>query len=210
MMKKSKSVERELSAEKSEAILDGAMREFLANGYAATSMDKVAATAGVSKATVYSHFQDKQGLFSSLMQRLASKKELFNLQKLQAVQDDPASFLKGFASGMLDNVAADPQMITFLRIIIGESGRFPELARAFVQNIEKPVLEMLTQYFVSHPEVQVQDPEVAARVFVGTLVHFVLLRDVLHSGDIVPMERDRLLNNLVNHVIIAKTDPNKT
>ncbi|HAG82353.1 MAG TPA: TetR family transcriptional regulator, partial [Cyanobacteria bacterium UBA12227] len=52
-MKKPKSVERELSAEKTEAILDGAMQEFLAHGYAATSMDKVAATAGVSKATVY-------------------------------------------------------------------------------------------------------------------------------------------------------------
>ena len=204
-MKKTKSVERELSVEKTNAILDGAMQEFLANGYAATSMDKVAAAAGVSKATVYSHFQDKQGLFTALAQRLACQKELFSLEKLQSVQDDPASFLKCFASGMLDNVAADPQMITFLRIIIGESGRFPELARAFVQNIEKPALELLAQYFASHPELQLPDPEVAARMFVGTLVHFVILRDVLNSGDIVPMERDRLLDNLL-HVIIRRNN----
>jgi TetR/AcrR family transcriptional regulator of autoinduction and epiphytic fitness len=204
-MKKTKSVERELSVEKTNAILDGAMQEFLANGYAATSMDKVAAAAGISKATVYSHFQDKEGLFTALVQRLACQKELFSLEKLQSVQDDPASFLKRFASGMLDNVAADPQTIAFLRIIIGESGRFPELARAFVQNIEKPALELLSQYFASHPELQIPDPEVAARMFVGTLVHFVLLRDVLHSGDIVPMERDRLLDNLL-HVIIRKNN----
>lgn len=204
-MKKTKSVERELSAEKTNAILDGAMQEFLANGYAATSMDKVAAAASVSKATVYSHFQDKQGLFTALVQRLACKKEIFSLEKLQSVQDDPASFLKSYAIGMLDNVAADPQVLTFLRIIIGESGRFPELARAFVQNIEKPTLELLSQYFASHPELQIPDPEVAARMFVGTLVHFVILRDVLNSGDIVPMERDRLLNNLL-HVIIRKNN----
>lgn len=202
-MRKTKSVERELSAEKTTAILDGAMHEFLANGYAGTSMDKVAAAAGVSKATVYSHFQDKEGLFTALMQRLACKKELFSLDNLQSVQDDPTSFLKRFAIGMLDNVADDPQVLTFLRIIIGESGRFPELARAFVQNIEKPTLEMLTQYFASHPELQLPDPEVAARMFIGTLIHFVMLRDILHSDDIVPMERDRLLDNVL-HLIIAK------
>ncbi len=202
-MKKTKSAARELSAEKTNAILDGAMQEFLANGYAATSMDKVAAAAGVSKATVYSHFQDKQGLFTALVQRLACKKEIFSLEKLQSVQNDPALFLKGFAIGMLDNVADDPQILTFLRIIIGESGRFPELARGFVQNIEKPTLELLSQYFASHPELQIPDPEVAARMFVGTLVHFVILRDVLNSGDIVPMERDRLLDNLL-HVIIGR------
>ncbi|AFZ16320.1 TetR/AcrR family transcriptional regulator [Allocoleopsis franciscana] len=201
-MKKTKSVDRELSAEKTNAILDGAMQEFLANGYAATSMDKVAAAAGVSKATVYSHFQGKQGLFTALVQRLACKKEIFSLERLQSVQDDPASFLRRFAIGMLENVADDPQVLTFLRIIIGESGRFPELARAFVQNIEKPTLELLSQYFASHPELQIPDPEVAARMFVGTLVHFVILRDVLHSGDLVPMERDRLLDNLL-HVIIG-------
>jgi hypothetical protein len=107
---------------------------------------------------------------------------------------------------MLDNVADDPQVLTFLRIIIGESGRFPELARAFVQNIEKPTLEMLAQYFASHPELQLPDPEVAARMFVGTLVHFVILRDVLDSGDIVPMERDRLLDNLLHVMIRSNTD----
>lgn len=35
--------------EKAEQILNGAMPEFLQNGYACTSMDKVAKSAGVSK-----------------------------------------------------------------------------------------------------------------------------------------------------------------
>jgi TetR/AcrR family transcriptional regulator, mexJK operon transcriptional repressor len=50
---------------KREAILDAAKRLFLRNGYASTSMDAVAAEAGVSKLTVYSHFNDKETLFSS-------------------------------------------------------------------------------------------------------------------------------------------------
>jgi len=43
-----------------------------AHGYAATSMDRVAIAAGVST-TVYSHFQDKEGLFTALIQRLVEE-----------------------------------------------------------------------------------------------------------------------------------------
>jgi len=48
---------------KREAILEAAKTLFLSLGYANTSMDAVAAAAGVSKLTVYSHFTDKQTLF---------------------------------------------------------------------------------------------------------------------------------------------------
>lgn len=197
---------RDLSPEKTEAILDGAMQEFLENGYAGARIDRIVAAAGVSKATVYRHFPDKEALFTALIQRMASKKELFQLQKLQSFEEEPAAFLKRYANGMLDNVASDPQILTFLRIIIGESGRFPELARAFVKNIEKPSLDFLTKYLSSHPKLQIADPEVAARSFVGTLIHFVLLRDVLQSGDIVPLQCDRLLDSLLK-LIIRGDDP---
>ncbi|MFN6516252.1 MAG: TetR/AcrR family transcriptional regulator [Nostoc sp. CreGUA01] len=200
-MSKSKSVERDLSPEKTEMILDGAMQEFLENGYAAARIDKIAVAAGVSKATIYRRYPDKESLFTALMQQLACKKELFNSAQIQSAQGDPVSLLRSFANRMLEHIADDPQALTFFRIIIGESGRFPELARAFVKNIEKPMLEALTQYLASHPELELPDAEVTARAFVGTLVHFVLLRDIMQSGDIVPMERDRLLDNLVKLII---------
>jgi len=50
---------------KRQAILEAAKTLFLSNGYANTSMDAVAAEAGVSKLTVYSHFNDKETLFSA-------------------------------------------------------------------------------------------------------------------------------------------------
>ncbi|MBO1541091.1 TetR/AcrR family transcriptional regulator [Pseudomonas sp. OA65] len=50
---------------KRQAILDAAKRLFLRMGYANTSMDAVATEAGVSKLTVYSHFNDKETLFSA-------------------------------------------------------------------------------------------------------------------------------------------------
>lgn len=202
-MKKTKRIERDLSIEKTEAILDGAMQEFLVHGYAATSMDKIAAAAGVSKATVYSHFHDKVGLFTALIQRMACRKALFGMQELQSTQGDPALALRQFANQMLDNIAADPQILTFIRLVIGESGRFPELAQAFVENVEKPGLELLTRYLATHPDFQFPDPEIAARAFIGTLIHFVLIERVLHGSSILPMERERLLNHLLDLIVCS-------
>lgn len=49
--------------EKRAAILDAAKRLFPQTGFEGTSMDAIAAEAGVSKLTVYSHFTDKETLF---------------------------------------------------------------------------------------------------------------------------------------------------
>ncbi len=196
-----KSVERELSPKKREAILHGAMQEFLAHGYAGARIDKIVAAAGVSKATVYRHFADKEALFTALIQRMAGRANLLQKHDFPPLQEEPAVFLKRFATEMLDNVTQNSQELSLFRIIVGESERFPELAQAFVQKIEKPNLDFLMQYFATHPKLRFADPEVAARNFIGTLIHFVMLRDVFHGETIVPMERDRLVDGLLDLLI---------
>ncbi|MBX9764445.1 MAG: TetR/AcrR family transcriptional regulator, partial [Pseudomonadaceae bacterium] len=49
---------------KRKAILEAAKSLFLSRGYDGSSMDVIAAEAGVSKLTVYSHFTDKETLFA--------------------------------------------------------------------------------------------------------------------------------------------------
>ncbi|WP_017317722.1 TetR/AcrR family transcriptional regulator [Mastigocladopsis repens] len=200
-------LDRKLSEEKVDAILAGAIQEFLAHGFAATTMDRVTAAAGVSKTTVYSHFQDKEGLFTALMQQLILEKYYasFNPQKAQLMQGEASTILRHLAFSMLDNTIGDQQVLGLIRLIIGESGRFPELARAFVRNLEKSFLEDLCQFLASRVELNLPDPEVAARVFVGTLLHFILVQEVLHGKEILPMERDRLIDNLIDLLTINQT-----
>ena len=200
-MNRVKSADRELPSEKTEAILRGAMQEFLEHGYTGARIDKIVAAAGVSKATVYRHFADKESLFTALIQQLAGRANLFQQHDFPSLEEDPTVFLKRVATKMLDNVSQNPQELSLLRMIVGESGRFPELAQAFVQKIEKPNLDFLMQYFTTHPKLQLADPEVTARTFIGTLIHFVLVRDVLQGGTVMPMERDRLVNGLIDLLI---------
>src|SRR5476649_1659951 len=59
-----------LTDRKRQAIVDAAIAEFRAFGFEATSMDKIAATAGVSKRTVYNHFPSKDELFTHILLEL--------------------------------------------------------------------------------------------------------------------------------------------
>lgn len=182
---------------KQEQILNGAMQEFLTHGYAGTSMDRVAKTAGVSKATVYSHFGDKQGLFTALVERLAEKKFelLFDPKLLSA---SPTVGLRELATKGLLNAMADQEHLTFVRLIIGESGRFPELAQTFARSLAFPAIYRLTQYFIAHPELKIQDPEAAARIFMGSMVYFVLLQEILGGKTVKPTDFQGLVNTLVD------------
>lgn len=51
-------------------IINAAIEEFLAAGFDATSMDRIAARASVSKRTVYNHFPSKEALFAAILRQL--------------------------------------------------------------------------------------------------------------------------------------------
>ncbi|RQR59809.1 TetR/AcrR family transcriptional regulator [Burkholderia sp. Bp9126] len=59
-----------LTDRKRAAIVSAAIEEFLAAGYDATSMDRIAARADVSKRTVYNHFPSKDALFAAILHQL--------------------------------------------------------------------------------------------------------------------------------------------
>ena len=204
---KGKITERSKSEAKAQAILNGAIQEFLAHGYAATSMDKVAKAAGVSKATVYSHFGDKESLFNAVIQDLVKDKfqTVMGLQQPKSLRQDPKQVLSEIASKMLSNAQSDRAFHNLIRIIIGESERFPELAKAYVNNLAKPGIETLTEYFKSHPQLQPEDPEATVRIMIGSLVYFVMLQEMLHGKDILPLEGDRLIDTLTD--LITKPRP---
>ncbi|MFK0731200.1 MAG: TetR/AcrR family transcriptional regulator [Gloeotrichia echinulata DVL01] len=193
-------VDRDSSADKVEKILQGAMQEFLKHGYSGTSMDKVAVAAGVSKATVYSKFQDKEGLFKELIEQLARKKFKI-LFGTEAPKGEPATVLRQLGTKALQQMATDQEHSAFMRVLIGESGRFPELAQICVRAMMKPVIETLSQYLASHPELNIKDPEAVGAIMFGSLVHFHIVQDVMHGKEIIPIESDRVIDALTNLIV---------
>ncbi|MGK7921350.1 MAG: TetR/AcrR family transcriptional regulator [Trichodesmium sp.] len=183
------------TVDKAEQILRGAIPEFLKNGYTRTSMDKVAKAAGVSKQTLYSHFTDKEGLFTALVKRIATKK--FNFVWLQPLEGETEEVLRNLADRILTENINDSEYLDFVRLIIAESGTYPDLSKLFLSQIAKPAIEILTKYLQENQELNLKDPEAIARIFVGSLVSFILTQEIMHGVEIMPIAADRYINNLV-------------
>jgi TetR/AcrR family transcriptional regulator, regulator of autoinduction and epiphytic fitness len=193
-------LEIESNGEKFEQILKGAMQEFLERGYAGTSMEKIAAAAGVSKPTVYSYFKDKEILFQILIERLATRKfnSTFDPHMLQG---DPKLVLRKLAEITLKHFDDDEEFSCFMRTIVGESGRFPELAKICARNLFKPIIDEIGQYLAVHPELKISDPEAAAFLFTSTLAHYHVVQNVLHAKEIIAIDRSRIVDTLMEFML---------
>lgn len=188
------------SNEKAEVILKAAMEEFLSNGYAATSMNSIASTAGVSKATLYSYFQDKEGLFIALFNELVKKRfnDVLIPKLLETSNDDPKIVLKSLMQELYLAISSNRNLLDFLRLMIGESGRFPELARIHVIELVQPTVDLLSNYLNRQTQLDIRDSEATARIIIGSLGNFIILQEILGGNDVMPFEYERMIDTLVN------------
>lgn len=191
--------QRHGSVDKADQILRGAMPEFLKHGYACTSMDRIAKSAGVSKQTLYSHFCDKDGLFTALVKRIASEK--FRIVWSKPLNGKPDQVLRDLAKRILMENLDDNEYLCFARLIIAESGKRPDLAEMFLKDLVQPAIAGLTQYLKDCEELQIVDPEATARIFVGALIHYILVQRVLHGHELMPMAPERVIDNLVGMIV---------
>jgi TetR/AcrR family transcriptional repressor of mexJK operon len=126
-------VGRPKDLDKRQAIIAAARGMFFEQGYEAVTMEAVAAAAGVSKMTVYSHFQDKAALFGACVQAtcgelLAGLKDLDQ----QAVSGDFTDALVAFGSTFLRFVLS-PRAIANLPGLLLSLRKDPVLARTFYE-----------------------------------------------------------------------------
>jgi AcrR family transcriptional regulator len=110
-------------------ILDAAVEVFLENGYSGATIDLVVGRAGASKATVYSFFGGKDGLFAAIVEERCER-ILSAFGDPEVVDHDVLSALGHIAQRYMEVVMA-PDVVGFYRLIIAEGARFPELARTF-------------------------------------------------------------------------------
>jgi AcrR family transcriptional regulator len=109
-------------------ILDAATELLLRDGYGATSIESIADRAGVSKRTFYSRFTDKPALMSAVVARIIDTQRPPADAPLIAGETLDA-MLRHLAALIL-RAALTPQLLALHRLIVAESQRFPDLAKA--------------------------------------------------------------------------------
>lgn len=157
------------STRKRKAIVEAATTTFLQKAYLGTSMDEIAALAGVSKQTVYKHFADKDRLFSEVvMSTVNEASDPVHAEVLQLRDTgDLAADLRDLARRQLALVM-QPKLMQLRRLVIAESSRFPELGRTFYEQGPGRTISTLAATFerlAARGLLAADDPNLAAAQF---------------------------------------------
>ena len=184
---------------KREAVLDAAVELFLADGFDGTSMDAVAARAGVAKTTVYAHFGDKVELFHAATERGGASVDLDLDQVVLAAADDPEERLTQIVFKVLE-ATTDPQFVAFSRVMITEAARRPELTEVVRSRGVPHVIELiagtLREDAQRHAYV-LPDPEAYAGLFIR------MASSALHVDALVDVGRHHDTASLQAHAELA-------
>jgi TetR/AcrR family transcriptional repressor of mexJK operon len=129
---------------KRQAILDAAKTLFVRNGYASTSMDAVATEAGVSKLTVYSHFNDKETLFSAAVVARCEEQlpELFVDMPPNAPVE---KVLLGIARGF-QTLINSPESLELHRLMIALGTQDSKLSEVFFEAGPQRILHEMERF----------------------------------------------------------------
>src|SRR5882672_4232260 len=124
----------ERAAERRGAIIQAAMDEFIARGFAATRLDDVAKRAGVAKGTIYLHFKDKESMFEELIRTAIVPM----ITRLWGTPPQPGAsvrdMVEGFAKTFIEEVATTRRG-DLVRLIVAEGPRFPAVADFYYREV---------------------------------------------------------------------------
>jgi TetR/AcrR family transcriptional repressor of mexJK operon len=166
--------------DKRAAILLAAKKLFTAQGLPGTSMEGIAAEAGVSKLTVYSHFHSKEELFRETVCAKCNEhwpEDLFDVQARSPLRER----LRLIGRGFLDLVNSD-DVISMYRLMAAEGGGPTEFGRLFWEFGPERTLERFSQVLeAAHRAGELQIPH-----FRRAASHFfVLLKGEHHIKSLV-------------------------
>jgi len=149
------------------AIVREARQAFLRDGYAGMSMSGLIATLGGSKATLWSYFPSKAALFAAVLEDAAGAyaRELGEALRLS---DDLRSGLVELCKSLIGKIVS-PEPLQLTRLVLAESGRFPEVGEIFYAHAVGPMEASVAAYLTRHMKAgRLRDTqaELAARILI--------------------------------------------
>ncbi|MFN3169969.1 MAG: TetR/AcrR family transcriptional regulator [Hyphomicrobiales bacterium] len=137
-------VKRKPVGRKEDQLLDAAEEIFLSHGYAGASVDDIVLGAGISKATLYKYFHDKEALFRAVIDRRCVQQR----QRLSALTTN-ASTEEALIEGgkMAVTFMVSPLAQSVYRTCVAEAERFPHVGHAFYLSAAVAMTKQLSAVF---------------------------------------------------------------
>ena len=187
---------------RNEHLLEVATGVFVRLGYNATTLDRIAADAGVAKRTIYARYADKQALFFAVMRRLSERRVLDSLW-----DDDDLPLREGLRPPRPyddGTRALSDHELAIARLFMVELAHFPELGKSLWKAVENAQGDSMTEYFRSHQRKRNIRPvnlNLLAELFLFNIYSFTN-RVALHQRDKpTPEELDAYIDNMIDVMV---------
>jgi TetR/AcrR family transcriptional regulator, mexJK operon transcriptional repressor len=180
---------------KREAIARAALTLFASDGYERTSVDAIAAEAGVSKRTVYSYYGDKENLFLSVVRDTYQGM----LARIGEIVDrvpwdhDLDSALTMCATSITRSIVRSPERSTLTRLLITEAPHFPDVIDLLHTHEVAPLLAAPLERLAGAGRLAITDPRQAAEHLVALTFGQVSTRSLMGTVPLSEDETTRLI-----------------
>lgn len=190
---------RDASAQLRHRILDVATELLFSHGYGATSIEAIARRARVSKRTLYQRFPDKLALMSAVIVRLIDS--LRPPAHTSLIEGESLEQILVRVGSLILHAALTPRVLQLQRLIVAESGRFPDLASAVAKAGGRQEAVALISRLLLHHErdaaITAADAEFAAHQFLQMIVSLPQLRAIGLGAPMTPAELELWVRNSV-------------
>ncbi|MFZ6758689.1 TetR/AcrR family transcriptional regulator [Undibacterium sp. Ji50W] len=183
-------------------LLAAALDLFVERGFAATRLDDVARTAGVSKGTLYLYFSSKEELFKAVVRE--------SIVPLIGAAEDAIGQFNGSSDELFrlithtwwDNVGKT-KLSGLPKLMMAEAGNFPELARFYQEEVVdrgENLMTIVLRRGMERGEFRQVDLEIDTRILTAPVIMMMMWK---HSQGVCQIDPDKLDTYLEHYIEIA-------
>lgn len=190
-------------------ILAAALAVFAERGFSASRLDDVAARAGVSKGTLYLYFDGKEALLKAVV-REALLPNLARIEARIAGHEGSSRTLLDEILGIIGGVFGRTRAGAIPKIIIAESGNFPELVRFYLDEVIHRAFALLSRVLargVASGEFRRIDVANTVRIFAGSMLFLALWKNAIEAHADETLDIEAFIGNLVEVVVHGIASP---
>ncbi|MFM0729708.1 TetR/AcrR family transcriptional regulator [Paraburkholderia sediminicola] len=193
-----------LTDRKRAAVIGAAIEEFLAAGFDATSMDRIAARASVSKRTVYNHFPSKEALFAAILRQLWESSDTEEAPAYSSMHPLRAQLLQLLLKklGLLN----DEAFLSLARVAIAAGIHSPERARDMVARMgeREEDLTVWIRAAAADGRLKTSDPTFASQQLQGLVKAFAFWPQVTMGQPTLSVDEQRHVAESAADMFLAR------
>jgi len=175
-------------------ILEAALDLFSERGFAAARLEDIASRAGLSKASIYLYYKDKNRLLNAIVEAMA----VTNVLSVAAMADSHQGPMMPLLRGILQHLGqrlAQGRLPDLIKLIISESRAHPDLGRLYLDRVVNralPLFRKLIERGVASGEFRPVDADLAARCLVGPMLLTAVWKSVFEPIGAEPLDSEAL------------------